>query len=72
MITLMEACLASVLVFAVSYGVLGLELNFAIVLAALASATAPASTVMTIRQTHAKGDFVETLCRWWRWMILWG
>ena len=60
-ITLMEACLASVLVFAVSYGVLGLELNFAIVLAALASATAPASTVMTIRQTHAKGDFVETL-----------
>ena len=60
-ITVMEACLASVLVFAVSYGVLGLELNFAIVLAALASATAPASTVMTIRQTHAKGDFVETL-----------
>lgn len=60
-ITVMEACLASVLVFAVTYGFLGLELNFAIVLAALASATAPASTVMTIRQTHAKGDFVETL-----------
>ena len=60
-ITVMEACLASVLVFLVVYFVLGLELNFSIVLAALASATAPASTVMTIRQTHAKGDFVETL-----------
>ena len=30
-------------------------------LAALASATAPASTMMTIRQTGAKGDFVNTL-----------
>lgn len=60
-ITVMEACLASVFVFIVVYFILGLELNFAIVLAALASATAPASTVMTIRQTHAKGDFVETL-----------
>ena len=60
-ITLLEACCASVLVFAVTYFLLGLELNFSIVLAALASATAPASTVMTIRQTQAKGDFVETL-----------
>lgn len=60
-ITVMEACLASVLVFIAVYFVLGLELNFSIVLAALASATAPASTVMTIRQTHAKGEFVETL-----------
>jgi len=30
-------------------------------LAALASATAPASTMMTIRQTGAKGDYVDTL-----------
>ena len=60
-VTVMEACLASFLVFIVVYFILGLELNFSIVLAALASATAPASTVMTIRQTHAKGDFVETL-----------
>lgn len=60
-ITLLEACLASILVFCVTYFLLGLELNFSIVLAALASATAPASTVMTIRQTNAKGDFVETL-----------
>ena len=60
-ITVFEAILASVLVFIITFFVLGLELNFSIVLAALASATAPASTVMTIRQTHAKGDFVDTL-----------
>ena len=60
-ITVMEACLASILVFIAVYFMLGLELNFSVVLAALASATAPASTVMTIRQTHAKGDFAETL-----------
>ena len=57
----MEAVLASVCVFAVVYGVLHLNLSFSIVLAALASATAPASTIMTIRQTGAKGDFVDTL-----------
>lgn len=60
-ITLWEACLASAAVFAVCYGLLRLELSFSVVLAALAAATAPASTVMTIRQTRAKGDFVETL-----------
>ena len=38
-----------------------LPLAAAITLGAIASATAPASTVMTIRQTHAKGDFVDTL-----------
>ena len=60
-ITLFEALTASAFVFAVVYWVLGMELAFSIVLAALASATAPASTMMTIRQTGAKGDFVETL-----------
>ncbi len=38
-----------------------LSLAFSIVLAALASATASTSTMMTIRQTRAKGDFVNTL-----------
>ena len=60
-ITLLEALMASVLVFTVAYWVLNLNLAFSIVLGALASATAPASTVMTIRQTKAKGDFVDTL-----------
>ena len=61
LITLFEACMASLLVFVLTYTVLGLQLGFSIVLAALAAATAPASTMMTIRQTGAKGDFVNTL-----------
>ena len=60
-ITVLEACLASAAVFVVTYCIMGLDLNFSVVIAALASATAPASTVMTIRQTKAKGDFVDTL-----------
>ena len=61
LITFLEACLASIAVFIATHYVLGLDMVFSVVLAALASATAPASTMMTIRQTHAKGDFVDTL-----------
>ena len=60
-ITLAEALLASLLVFILTWGVLGLPLQFSAVIAALAAATAPASTMMTIRQTGAHGDFVNTL-----------
>ena len=60
-ITLLEAFLPSALIFLVSYFLLGIELTFAVVLSALAAATASASTIMTIRQTRAKGDFVDTL-----------
>ena len=60
-ITLLESLVATLFVFIVTYWVLGLDLAFSVVLAALASATAPASTMMTIRQTRAKGDFVDTL-----------
>lgn len=60
-ITLFEALTASVLVFVLTYFILGLGFPFSLILAALASATAPASTMMTIRQTKAKGDFVDTL-----------
>lgn len=60
-ITILEAVLAFVLVFVVSLYILHLDLSFALVLAALATATAPASTMMTIRQTGARGEFVETL-----------
>lgn len=60
-ITVLEALMATVVVFLVTYFILGVDLAFSIVLAALASATAPASTVMTIRQTGAHGDFVDTL-----------
>lgn len=60
-ITVFEALLASILIFIVSYFVMHLTLPFSIVLGALAAATAPASTMMTIRQTNSKGDFVDTL-----------
>ncbi len=60
-ITILEACVASVFVFIAAYFFLRMNLAFAVVLAALASATAPASTMMTIRQTGARGDFVNTL-----------
>ena len=60
-ITLAEALTASLFVFILTFWILRLNLAFSIVLAALASATAPASTMMTIRQTKAKGDFVDTL-----------
>ena len=60
-LTVFEACMASVAVFLAAYCVLGVSLTFSLVLAALASATAPASTMMTIRQTGAHGDIVDTL-----------
>lgn len=60
-ITVFEALLASILVFIIMYFALGLSLPFSIVLGALAAATAPASTMMTIRQTNSKGEFVDTL-----------
>lgn len=60
-ITVFEALIASVFVFVLTFFVLKLGMSVSLVLAALASATAPASTLMTIRQTKAKGDFVDTL-----------
>ena len=60
-ITVFESLLASILVFFVTWGILGVDRPFALILGALAAATAPASTVMTIRQLGAKGDFVDTL-----------
>ena len=60
-ITLFESLMASLFVFVLSYWILRLGLPFSIILAALASATAPASTMMTIRQTNASGDYVDTL-----------
>ncbi len=60
-ITLFEALTATLLVFVLCYVFIGLSLPFSMVLSALAAATAPASTMMTIRQVHAKGEFVDTL-----------
>lgn len=60
-ITLLESLLASAAVFFTVRSILRLDLAFSVVLSALAAATAPASTMMTIRQLDAGGDFVDTL-----------
>lgn len=60
-ITIFESLMATILVFIACFVILHLNLSFSIILGALAAATAPASTMMTIRQTKAKGDFVDTL-----------
>lgn len=60
-ITLFESLAASLVVFVATRFILNLGTEFSIVLSALAAATAPASTMMTIRQTNSKGDFVDTL-----------
>lgn len=60
-VTLFESLLASAFIFTAVYFWLGLPLAFSVVLSALAAATAPASTMMTIRQTGAKGPFVDAL-----------
>ena len=60
-ITLFEALTASILVFFLTFFILRLDMVFSVVLSALAAATAPTSTAMTIRQTKAQGEFVDTL-----------
>ena len=60
-ITLCEALLAALLVFILTFFILKLDIVFSVVLSALASATAPTSTATTIRQTKAKGEFVDVL-----------
>ncbi|MBP5185410.1 MAG: cation:proton antiporter [Lachnospiraceae bacterium] len=60
-ITLFESMAASAGIFVLAYVILHLDFAFSIVLAALAATTAPASTLMTIHQTGAKGEFVDTL-----------
>ena len=60
-VTLFESVTAAALILFLTYGILHLDLAFAVVLSALATATAPASTIMTILQTRAKGEFVDIL-----------
>lgn len=61
LITLMEALSAGVIVTLAMRGIFHLSWNFALILGAIATATAPASTMMTIHQYHARGEFVNTL-----------
>ena len=60
-ITLFEVMLAGVLVTVSMLVIFRLDLKLALLLGAIATATAPASTVMTIKQYHAQGEFVDKL-----------
>lgn len=60
-ITLLESLTAGVLVSLMLRYVFHVSWTFALVTGAIATATAPASTLMTIRQYHARGEFVDIL-----------
>ena len=60
-ITLIESVTTFALVFVLCFLAFRLEAPFSLVLASLASATAPTSTIMTIKQTKSKGHYVTTL-----------
>ena len=60
-LTLLESLAAAVLVTASMALIFHLPMPFCLLLGAIGSATAPASTIMTIRQYQAKGEFVNTI-----------
>ena len=60
-ITLFESLLAGILITLSMYFIFKLNWSFSLLLGAIATATAPASTMMTINQYKAKGKFVNTL-----------
>ena len=60
-VTLLESLLAGVLVTLSLRVLFRLDWSFCLLLGAIATATAPASTMVTIRQYHARGNFVNIL-----------
>lgn len=60
-ITLAEALAAFALVTLTMVFIFHLSVAFSLLLGAISSATAPASTIMTIRQYKAKGPFVDLI-----------
>ena len=59
-LTLFESLTAGIFITIVML-IMGLSLSFSLLLGAIGCATAPASTIMTIRQYRAKGPFVNLL-----------
>lgn len=59
-LTLFESLTAGVFITAAML-LLGLSLPFSLLLGAIGCATAPASTIMTIRQYKAKGPFIDSI-----------
>ncbi len=60
-VTLFESLAAGALIFFVLHLLFGYPVAFSLLLGAIGCATAPASTLMTIRQYKAKGQFVNLL-----------
>jgi Kef-type K+ transport system membrane component KefB len=60
-ITLFESLLPGIFVTISVHYIFHLNWDFCLLLGAIATATAPASTMVTIRQYHARGNFVNTL-----------
>ncbi len=60
-ITVLEALAAAAVISAAMLLIFDLPLSFSLLLGAIGAATAPASTLMTIRQYKAKGHFVDTI-----------
>lgn len=60
-ITLFESLIAGLVVTLVMFFLFKLSFAFSLLLGAIATATAPASTIVTIRQYGARGKFVNTL-----------
>lgn len=60
-ITLFESLVAGLLITLAMRFIFNFDWQFSLLLGAIATATAPASTMATIRQYHARGNFVNTL-----------
>lgn len=60
-ITVAEALAAGIVVYLSCLLLFRLDNNFALLLGAIATATAPASTMMTIKEYKAKGEFINIL-----------
>ncbi|UZQ84797.1 cation:proton antiporter [Thermoclostridium stercorarium] len=60
-ITITESLVPGIMVTLFTHFVFCLNWSFCMILGAIATATAPASTMVTIRQYHARGNFVNTL-----------
>ncbi len=61
LISLLESAVTAGLIFVTMFFLFRMNLALSITLSALAVVISPSSTMMTIRQTGSKGDFVDTL-----------
>ena len=61
LVSLLESAVTAGLIFVTMFFFTGMNLALSITLSALAVVISPSSTMMTIRQTGSKGDFVDTL-----------